>query len=65
VVTIDIGASGLLKVDEYALPIELSGTWLGHVTSGGAIALTTGNVTGTTPPEDVPPEEPPSGDPPQ
>lgn len=64
VVTIDIGASGGLQVDDYALPVELSGTWLGHVTMGEASALTTGNVTGKTPPEEAP-EEPPSSDPPQ
>lgn len=61
--TIQIGASGVVKVDDAATPIAMSGTWLGTVTDGSLTADASGTIGGILS-EDPIPEEPPAEDPP-
>lgn len=65
--TIHVGASGVVKVDDLATPIAMSGSWLGSVSDGGVSAQASGPVSGILAEDDpVPddPEEPEGEDPP-
>lgn len=61
--TTSITASGKVSVDDTAMPIALSGTWLGQVSDGVTTATAEGAVTGVIPDQDMP-QDPPAGDPP-
>jgi len=62
--TLEIKASGKVTVDDVAVPISLSGMWIGTVSDGTITAPVEGFVQGVLPEPDVP-EDPPAGDPPQ
>ncbi|MFO0593441.1 MAG: hypothetical protein U0441_38220 [Polyangiaceae bacterium] len=61
--TIDIDATGQIKVDDVALPIALQGDWLGDVSDGMSSAQASGTISGIlSMTNDVPQD--PAGDPP-
>jgi hypothetical protein len=63
--TIDIGASGIAKVDDVATPVAISGMWLGSVSDGQVAADVSGEAAGQLSEPDAPPPEDPSNNPPQ
>jgi len=62
--TVEIGASGVVQVDDIATPIALSGTWLGKISDGETAAVAAGAADGIVPIEEAPPADP-GDDPPQ
>ncbi len=61
--TIEIGASGVVQVNDVATPVAFSGSWLGIVSDGETSAESKGPVTGVA--LVAPEEETTSSDPPQ
>lgn len=62
--TIDIDATGQIKVDDVALPIALQGDWLGDVSDGTLSAQATGTISGILSMADQGAPQDPAGDPP-
>jgi hypothetical protein len=62
--TIHVGASGLVKVDDRATPIAMTGSWLGSVSDGTFSAEASGPVGGILAQDDAPPDDPGGMDPP-
>lgn len=57
--TIDIDASGHIKVDDVAVPIALEGSWIGSVSDGETTASASGMLSGILAQDDG--SQPPSG----
>lgn len=62
--TIEIDATGQIKVDDDALPVALMGNWIGSVSDGETTASASGVLTGVLSKDDSPPADP-AGNPPQ
>lgn len=62
--TIEIDATGQIKVDDSALPIALMGDWIGSVSDGETTASASGVISGVLSKDDGPPADP-AGNPPQ
>lgn len=62
--SIQIDATGLIKVDDAALPIALMGDWIGDVSDGESTASASGTIAGVLSKDSGVPEDP-AGDPPQ
>lgn len=65
--TIQVGASGVVKVNDVATPVAMAGSWLGNVSDGSVSAQVSGPVGGILAEDPVPeePEEPEDDPPPQ
>lgn len=61
--TIEIDASGKIKVNDVAVPIALSGSWIGSVSDGETTASASGTLTGILSQDDGS-QDPSGGDPP-
>lgn len=59
--TIQIGASGMVKVDDIATPIAVTGTWLGTISDGTLSAQASGDIGGILAQTEVVPD--PAGTP--
>lgn len=58
--TISIDATGEIKVDDVAVPVSLSGSWIGAVSDGETAAMASGTIIGIV----SGPDDPGGGDPP-
>ena len=62
--TIDIDATGQIKVDDVAVPIALSGSWIGGVSDGETTASAAGTLTGILSQDDGAGQDPSGENPP-